>query len=182
MSERYPIIAITGSSGAGTSSVCLAVAPGMPDTVPDRAAELEPGTYLLADPAETVTPDEMSRRLWQRVPAALAALPEPAPEITEAPRIAELPVAGRLPILLAFIREQTAGVLGHADPDAVGADADFMSLGLTSVTALDLTARFSAVGLTLNPAAVYDNPTPAALAGHLHAELGGSTDELEEQP
>ncbi|RKN50247.1 phosphopantetheine-binding protein, partial [Micromonospora endolithica] len=176
------------TAGARTSSVCLAVAPGLQDTVPavlDRAGELAPGTYLLADPATTVTPDDMSRRLWQRVPAALAALPEPAPTATATtavPRIADLPAEGRLEILLAFIREQTAGVLGHSDPDAVGADADFLSLGLTSVTALDLTARFSAVGLTLNPAAVYDNPTPAELAGHLHAELGGTTDELEEQP
>ncbi|TDV47976.1 type I polyketide synthase [Actinophytocola oryzae] len=76
-------------------------------------------------------------------------------------------------VLLATVRERAAAVLGHDDPAAVGPDTRFRDLGFDSVTALEFrNALAAALGLAVSATAVFDHPTPAALATH----LAGGTD------
>ncbi|WDM16620.1 acyltransferase domain-containing protein [Streptomyces lavenduligriseus] len=99
--------------------------------------------------------------------------------------LADVPVSERFDFLLDLIRRQLAAVLGHAEPDAIADDSDFIALGLSSFTALELSTRLRTVGIEVSTADVYDHPSPAALARHLHARLGdadpspASTDLLE---
>ncbi len=71
--------------------------------------------------------------------------------------------------LLDIVRSNAAAVLGHDSSDAVGADRDFVKeLGLDSLGAVELWNRLkSATGVKLPTTAVFDHPTPKALAHHL---------------
>jgi acyl carrier protein len=63
-------------------------------------------------------------------------------------------------------------VLGHDTPDAVTAGRPVTELGLNSLTAVELRNRLDArTGIRLAPTAVFDHPTPAALAAHLRRAL-----------
>jgi 4-hydroxyphenylalkanoate synthase len=111
-------------------------------------------------------------RLFRGVPAArelLDAQKEPAPSLV--PHLAGLPAAERLDLVRDLIRAQVAAVLGHATPDAIEADSDLLGLGLSSFTALELSTRMRAAGLTVSPADMFDHATPAALAQHVHDQL-----------
>jgi polyketide synthase 7/polyketide synthase 12 len=73
---------------------------------------------------------------------------------------------------LAEVRNQTAAVLGHATPDAVDPDTDFMDMGMSSLAAVELRNRLTALtGLELPFGILYDAATPAELAEYLLAEL-----------
>ncbi|WP_432116494.1 type I polyketide synthase [Streptomyces sp. S1] len=77
--------------------------------------------------------------------------------------------------LLRLVREQLAGVLGYADPDAFGAAQVFTELGLTSMTAVELRNRLSAAtGLRIPATVGFDHPTPQAVVAYLKSELLGS--------
>ncbi|MGH3381482.1 MAG: type I polyketide synthase, partial [Actinoallomurus sp.] len=74
--------------------------------------------------------------------------------------------------LLALVVGQLAAVFGHEDTEAVNPDRPVVELGLNSLTAVELRNRLGSVtGLRLSPSAVFDHPTPAALAAHLGREL-----------
>ncbi|WP_156688863.1 type I polyketide synthase [Mycobacterium sp. Marseille-P9652] len=65
-----------------------------------------------------------------------------------------------------------ATVLGHGDIDA---EQPFADLGFDSLTAVELRNRLkAATGLTLSPTAIFDHPTPAALAGHIDSQLAAA--------
>ncbi|MCD0451741.1 phosphopantetheine-binding protein [Actinocorallia sp. API 0066] len=75
-------------------------------------------------------------------------------------------------ILAELVRFHAATVLGHADAAEADLDAGFAEAGFSSLTALDLRNRLcAATGLPLPPVAVFDHPTPAALARFMRAEL-----------
>ncbi|MFD3618518.1 type I polyketide synthase [Streptomyces sp. NPDC058676] len=96
-------------------------------------------------------------------------------------RLLTLPPEGRERALREAVLAETAAVCGggpyerpdgrtpSADPDA---DSPFTDLGLTSAGALTLIERLGgATGLRLPSTLVFDHPTPAALARHVHGTL-----------
>ncbi|WP_267880597.1 SDR family NAD(P)-dependent oxidoreductase [Actinokineospora spheciospongiae] len=83
-------------------------------------------------------------------------------------RLAGVPDAERGPVVLAFVREQVAAVLGMTGPEAVAPTAAFPELGFDSLTAVELRNRLgAAAGVRLPTTVVFEHPTPAALAEHL---------------
>jgi acyl transferase domain-containing protein/acyl carrier protein len=91
-----------------------------------------------------------------------------------AARLAEMPAHERERAALALVRERAAAALGHASLDAVPAGSTFRELGFDSLAGVQLARGLrAATRLRLAPAAVFDHPTPAALAAHLLREAAG---------
>ncbi|MEU5367272.1 SDR family NAD(P)-dependent oxidoreductase, partial [Streptomyces sp. NPDC005925] len=87
-------------------------------------------------------------------------------------RLAALGAEERVDLLTALVRSHAAGVLGHADPDAVQTDTPFKDLGFDSLTAVELRNRLAAAtGLKLPAALVFDYPQAHVLAAHLAERL-----------
>ncbi|MFI9650847.1 acyl carrier protein, partial [Streptomyces sp. NPDC052040] len=87
-------------------------------------------------------------------------------------RLAELPASDRDSHLLDAVCEQTAAVLGHADPGAIDPERPFHETGFDSLTAVELVNRINRIsGLALPPTLVFDHPSPTALATHLRTLL-----------
>ncbi|WP_439386193.1 type I polyketide synthase [Amycolatopsis lexingtonensis] len=95
-------------------------------------------------------------------------------------RLAGLPAAERDRAVLDLVRTEAAVVLGHRGADAIGSTRPFRDLGFDSVTAVEVRNRLREVtGLRLAATAVFDHPTPVALARFLAAEItpGGTPGE-----
>ncbi|MGN6338177.1 SDR family NAD(P)-dependent oxidoreductase [Mycobacterium sp.] len=94
-------------------------------------------------------------------------------------RLAAMSTCEREHELLAVLRSNAAAVLGHDSADAVGVDQEFIKeLGFDSLGAVELWNRLkSATGLKLPTTAVFDHPTPKALAQYLASALdtGGAS-------
>ncbi|MFJ2027875.1 type I polyketide synthase [Streptomyces sp. NPDC087897] len=111
-----------------------------------------------------------------------AATPAPADPPTEKEtdtglraRLATLTTAERLTELTEVIRSALAVVLRYAAHEQIDSTRPFQDLGFDSLTAVefrDLLAR--QCGTPLPSTIVFDYPTPAALADHLHATLPGA--------
>ncbi|MEU5406098.1 SDR family NAD(P)-dependent oxidoreductase [Nocardia asteroides] len=75
-------------------------------------------------------------------------------------------------IVLDVIRAQAAAVLGHEGADAMAPDKPFSDIGFDSLGVMEFRNRLkSAAGVQLSTTAMFDYPTPAALAGFLRREL-----------
>ncbi|MEV0006433.1 SDR family NAD(P)-dependent oxidoreductase [Micromonospora sp. NPDC050980] len=77
--------------------------------------------------------------------------------------------------LCRVVCESTALVLGHGSAADIDPDRAFRDLGLDSLTGVELRNLLTRATATPLPATlVFDHPTPAALAEHLHAQLTGT--------
>ncbi|MHA7962443.1 beta-ketoacyl reductase, partial [Streptomyces sp. L500] len=100
--------------------------------------------------------------------------------------LAGMPEEDRRKALLDLVHELVTTVLGHGSRSAIGAHSTFHSIGFDSLTAVELRNLLAVrIGLRLPASLVYDYPTLAALADHLHEHLafdeqGGPGDLLAE--
>ncbi|MFI9724512.1 type I polyketide synthase [Streptomyces sp. NPDC052396] len=166
--DRMRRSGVTGLSGAeGVALFDAALAAGPPVAVPTRLD-------LTAVRARAAT---------EGVPALLRALVRPparrAGAGTEGTSALGRELAARSPqdraaAVLEAVRSQVAAVLGHAGAAEVEPGRAFKELGFDSLTAVELRNRLARVtGLRLPATLVFDQPTPQALAEHLHGRLTG---------
>ncbi|MGW1163731.1 type I polyketide synthase [Streptomyces sp. NPDC002519] len=93
-----------------------------------------------------------------------------APDLID--KLTKLSATERERALGDFVLTRVATVLGHDSPAALDADRAFKDFGFDSLTAVDLRNQLMAgTGLRLATTLVFDHPTPASLARHLHTEL-----------
>ncbi|MFI5825455.1 SDR family NAD(P)-dependent oxidoreductase, partial [Streptomyces rishiriensis] len=89
-------------------------------------------------------------------------------------RLRGLAPEARLRELVTEVRARAAAALGHTGVEQVGAERAFRDLGVDSLIAVELRNVLASVsGVTLPTTAVFDHPTPRALAAFIHAELFG---------
>ncbi|MEU5145464.1 phosphopantetheine-binding protein, partial [Streptomyces sp. NPDC021139] len=87
-------------------------------------------------------------------------------------RLAAVPAEERLPVLLDFVREQAASILGLDGVEAVVPHRGLMDLGFDSLTAVELRNRLGrAAGLRLPTTLVFDHPTAQGIASFVLEEL-----------
>ncbi|WP_242608699.1 type I polyketide synthase [Actinomadura formosensis] len=119
------------------------------------------------------------------VPAILKALagtpsrqsrPDAAVTAALRDRLAGLEERAQRTLLEDLVRTQAAVVLRQPGPEAVPADRAFHDLGFSSMAVVELRDRLTeSTGLRLPTTAVFDHPTPAALASCLRTEVLGVT-------
>jgi acyl transferase domain-containing protein len=108
-----------------------------------------------------------------------------SPRATAAPRRADraLPPTPETPdALVDQIRARTAAVLGYPTADRIDPDTEFTRAGLDSLGSVELCNQLGELlGRPLPLTALFDHPTPSALATHLHGLLRATADERPEQ-
>ncbi|MBT2481855.1 type I polyketide synthase [Streptomyces sp. ISL-94] len=109
-----------------------------------------------------------------RAPARRAALADGAGAAFRE-RLAGTEEDRRPSVVLEFLRAQVAAVLALPDASGVDPDRAFLEMGFDSLTAVELRNRLAAAtGVRLPPTVVFENPTPAALAGQVAAAFTAS--------
>ncbi|MEV4847425.1 SDR family NAD(P)-dependent oxidoreductase [Micromonospora matsumotoense] len=78
--------------------------------------------------------------------------------------------------VLDAVRAAAADVLGHPDTRTIDMDRGFLDLGFDSLTGMELRTRLTRLlGVRLPATAVFDHPSPTALAAHLRGQLTSGT-------
>jgi acyl transferase domain-containing protein len=122
-----------------------------------------------------------SRPLIGDIPAVVSAL-APAggtaaaePDRALAARLSGLPAAHKESLLLDIVCARLARVLRHAEADAIDPDRPFHDFGLDSISGVELRDGVAAAtGIKLPATAIFDYPTPVALARCLCERLAGT--------
>ncbi|MFF7756322.1 beta-ketoacyl synthase N-terminal-like domain-containing protein, partial [Streptomyces sp. NPDC007971] len=95
---------------------------------------------------------------------------------TLAARLAATSPAEQQETVQDLVKAQAALVLGMSGPEAVEPGRSFRDIGFDSLTSVELRNRLNTVtGLRLPATAVFDYPTPSALAGFVVREVVGGT-------
>jgi len=88
-------------------------------------------------------------------------------------RLAETPEGEHETLVLGFVREQTAAVLGYDSPAEIDPDRPFQELGFDSLGAVELRNRLAAsTGVSVPVLALANHPTAAGVTRYLLAQLG----------
>ncbi|PPK66165.1 type I polyketide synthase [Actinokineospora auranticolor] len=128
-----------------------------------------PARLALAEVDRETAPPVLRELLRERPGGRATSIPAPTP-----PALAELSGAELERAVTALVGDAVAAVLGH-DGDVAG-DRPFNELGFDSLTAVELRNRLrAATGLPIATTAVFDHPTPKALAGALVDRLVGAS-------
>jgi acyl transferase domain-containing protein/aryl carrier-like protein len=110
--------------------------------------------------------------LLRDVPAVQQLFGEPEPLDTGVlDQLAAASDDERVRIVLDLVCSNATAVLGLSASDELDPATDFLDLGFSSFMALELSNRLRANGVHLSPVAVFDHPTPAALAKYLGSAL-----------
>ncbi|MET8689244.1 type I polyketide synthase [Streptomyces sp. NPDC004732] len=95
---------------------------------------------------------------------------DPAAQLTA--RLAALDETDGRRAVLRLVTAHAAAVLGHSGGSAVEPERPFVGSGFDSMLAVSFRNHLcEATGLRIPPTAVFDHPTPAALADHLYRQL-----------
>ncbi len=134
------------------------------------ALSLEEGLTLLDAaldrPEPVIAPVAVDSRV--RGAAADRAVPDPLATGTWVERLRDLSVDDRRREARDLVRHHLAAVLGHGPGETVEAGQDLWSMGLDSLTSLELTNRLvAATGRRLPSSLTFDRPTVESLADHL---------------
>jgi acyl transferase domain-containing protein/acyl carrier protein len=145
------------------------------------------GTPITWPPTTATLPDDLPTYPFQRRHFWLDATPatvrgtsaSPVPAALETPagptladRLAGLTEAERLGEIRGFVRELVAAVLGYGEPGGVDTATPFLSLGLDSLTGVQLRKHLEdATGLPVPATALFDHPTADELARYLAKSL-----------
>ncbi|WP_327674626.1 type I polyketide synthase [Kitasatospora sp. NBC_00458] len=139
------------------------------------AARLDPGPV----PADRLAP--VLRGLARQRPRPAAAGADGPAALTA--RLTGQPPAEQERQLLALVRSTAAAVLGHPDATAIQSDIGFMDSEFDSLGVIELRNRINtATGLRLPTTALFDHPTPAALAAHLRDRLAPAPEPRQADP
>ncbi|MGK5440465.1 SDR family NAD(P)-dependent oxidoreductase, partial [Micromonospora sp. URMC 105] len=149
----------------------------------DAAPLLVPATFDLARlRADDDPPPPPLRGLVRRRPRRTSQAGSSGEGTDWARQVEALSAEQRHNSVLALVRTVTAAVLGHASPAGIETDKAFREAGLDSLGAVELRNRLNAAtGLRLPATAVFDHPSPTAMATYLLAQVGG-TDEAQRRP
>jgi polyketide synthase 12 len=100
---------------------------------------------------------------------------EPSSDLRD--RLAAMSASDREHELIDIVRANAAAVLGHDSGEAIGVDQEFKELGFDSLGAVEFRNRLkSATGFKLPTTAVFEHPTPTALARYLAGALDTDAD------
>ncbi|MGO4649463.1 SDR family NAD(P)-dependent oxidoreductase, partial [Nocardia sp. 2YAB30] len=100
-----------------------------------------------------------------------------APGRVLATRLASLAPDRHDAVVLEFVRDQVATVLGHVSGDLVDVDLPFSDMGFDSLGAVEFRNRLGATtGLRLPSTLVFDHPTTRAVATFIQSRVGDAPD------
>ncbi|MEV0750511.1 type I polyketide synthase [Streptomyces sp. NPDC050273] len=126
----------------------------------------------VSPPAELPTYPFEHTHHWWPAPAGDAPKVRRAPEPVE---LTDAPAPEEGGSLLDLVRLHAAHVLGHESPESIAAEDNFLEIGFSSFTALEVRNRLcEATGLLLPPVLLFDHPTPSAVAGFIRDELAAA--------
>ncbi|MBD0674630.1 hypothetical protein BU198_29010 [Streptomyces sp. CBMA156] len=98
-------------------------------------------------------------------------------------RLAGLDAKERTAVLLELIRDVLVEVLRYSSAEGIDETRPFRDLGFDSLTAVEFRNRLAGeCGVPLPATIVFDHPTPAALAAHLHSTLPGAESGTDVEP
>ncbi|MFI1394008.1 SDR family NAD(P)-dependent oxidoreductase [Streptomyces sp. NPDC020681] len=179
-----------GMGGAlGDADLARWTRAGIAPLAPEHGLELFDaaltGTGVLAVPAAfdlvrlraagSMPPALLRGLVRPRPRTAAAAAGTGADASSWAQQTAALGESERRAAVLGLVRSTVAAVLGHTDAEAVDPDRAFKDAGFDSLSGVELRNQLSTVtGLRLPATAVFDHPSPTALATFLHDRISGT--------